>query len=140
MNGITRGTRWGFSLWEFEAYGYPIAGKGVTGGAEGTIAGEPGAAQAELNPELPENTELLPNYPNPFNPATTIAYRLAVSSEVLLQVYDLNGRLVATLQQGMRQAGEHRAEFDGSNLASGTYIVRLQADGLQLTRMMTLLK
>lgn len=63
--------------------------------------------------------------PNPFNPSTTVAYSLAVGGETSLEVFDLLGRRVARLVEGWQPAGEHRATFDGSTLASGTYLVRL---------------
>ncbi|MGB0346079.1 MAG: T9SS type A sorting domain-containing protein, partial [Balneolaceae bacterium] len=86
------------------------------------------------------NFELEQNYPNPFNPSTTIQYQLESAGEVLLQVFDIQGRLVETLINGVQGAGAHQIQFDGSNIASGTYIYRLTASGEVLTKSMQLVK
>ncbi|RJP77295.1 MAG: T9SS C-terminal target domain-containing protein [Candidatus Zixiibacteriota bacterium] len=83
---------------------------------------------------------LLGNQPNPFNPETAISYRLPASGHVSLRVYDIAGREVATLVNGWRDAGAHEATFDGSGLASGVYLVRLEAGRQQATGRMVLLK
>ncbi|MBU1880833.1 SBBP repeat-containing protein, partial [bacterium] len=93
---------------------------------------------------LPQESRLLGNYPNPFNPTTTIRYQLPEVSHVKLAVYDLAGRKVATLIDGYRDAGSHDVTFDGSGLASGVYLYRLQASGSEnptyLTGKMVLVK
>ena len=68
----------------------------------------------------------LVGYPNPFSRSTTLAYTLAERSDVSLKVYDVTGRLVATLANGSQDAGTHRVLFDAGMLASGTYLCRLQ--------------
>jgi cytochrome c peroxidase len=68
-----------------------------------------------------------PNYPNPFNPTTTIQFALPKGSETRLAIYDISGRLVTTLLNGWQDAGTHAVRFDGSNLASGIYLYRLNA-------------
>jgi hypothetical protein len=65
--------------------------------------------------------------PNPFNPATVASFELRVPSYVNLKVYDTSGRLVTTLVEGWREAGAHEVTFDGSKLASGIYLAKLQA-------------
>ena len=65
--------------------------------------------------------------PNPFSRTTRVEYSLAEASEVSLQVFDVTGRVVATLATGQRTAGEHTETFDASGLASGFYIVQLRA-------------
>jgi hypothetical protein len=70
---------------------------------------------------------LYQNYPNPFNPSTTIKFELPKSSMVRLSVYDLPGREVTVLVNERVEAGVHEVNFDGSNLASGVYLYRLQA-------------
>ena len=80
------------------------------------------------------------SYPNPFNPVTTIRYRLPAEARVLLQVFDVLGRAVATLVEAPQPAGPHEARFDGSRLASGLYVYRLEAGGEVLTGQMLLLK
>ncbi|MFU8812430.1 MAG: alpha-amylase family glycosyl hydrolase [Balneolaceae bacterium] len=92
------------------------------------------------NSERPERTELMQNFPNPFNPATIIQFRLEQGAHVTLTIYDATGREVHRLVNGVRSAGIHQVSFDAGSLASGLYFYRLQADGIVHTRKMTLIK
>ncbi len=83
---------------------------------------------------------LHPPYPNPFNPATVIAFELRVSSDVTLSVFDIAGQEVARLAQGSFPAGAHRRAFDGAGLGSGIYFARLQAGDFTQTRKVVLVK
>lgn len=89
---------------------------------------------------LPAGFALDAAYPNPFNPTTTIAYRLASPGRLAIRVYDTVGRQVATLFDGHQAAGAHEARFDAAGLSSGTYLVRLEAPGFSEVRAVTLLK
>ena len=80
------------------------------------------------------------NYPNPFNPRTTIKYELPKSSEVRLSVYDVLGREVEVLVNEIRDAGVHEVKFDGSGLSSGLYFYRLQAGDFVATSRLLFLK
>lgn len=82
--------------------------------------------------------ELLPNYPNPFHSSTTIGYAAPRAGEVTLDVFDLLGRRVATLESGLVTAGRHETAFDASGLSPGIYVSRLRAGDTVRTRMMTL--
>jgi hypothetical protein len=82
----------------------------------------------------------LKNYPNPFNPSTIIRFELPRSSQVKLSVFDMLGREVSMLVNDKREAGIHEVQFDGSQLASGVYLYRLQADEVVQTRKLILLK
>lgn len=92
--------------------------------------------------EIPSRVTLSQNYPNPFNPTTNIAFELPADHQVTLQIYDITGRLVATLMNNqLVHSGTHTVQFDASRLASGMYIYRMQLDnGTALTRKMTLIK
>jgi len=79
-------------------------------------------------------------FPNPFNPATTVRYRLDSPAQVVLRVFDIQGRAVATLGQGLRTAGEHTAVFTAEGLPSGSYFVRLHAVGAEQTAHIVLLR
>jgi hypothetical protein len=70
-------------------------------------------------------TGLQGNYPNPFNPTTTISYQLASAGNVNLKIYDILGREIAMLVNGDKVAGAYTATFDGSRMASGIYFVRM---------------
>ncbi|RJP73766.1 MAG: T9SS C-terminal target domain-containing protein [Candidatus Zixiibacteriota bacterium] len=78
--------------------------------------------------------------PNPFNPVATLAYTLPQAGQVSLAVYDLQGRRVAELVNGWREAGAHQVTFDGSALASGLYLYRLQAQEVHTAGKMMLVK
>lgn len=90
--------------------------------------------------ELPTEVTLAQNYPNPFNPSTQIRFTLDAERQTSLKVYDVLGREVAVLVDGVRPAGTHRVTFDASTLAGGVYVYRLQADGKVLSRKLTLVK
>ena len=100
--------------------------------------------------EIPTETELLPNYPNPFNPETWIPYRLAEDAFVTLTIYDQTGQVVRTLDVGhqIASAYENRSKaiyWDGRNefgegVASGVYFYHLSAGDYSATRKMVILK
>lgn len=89
---------------------------------------------------LPTEFALEQNYPNPFNPSTQIRFALPVDSKVRLTVYDMLGREVAVLVDGVRPAGRHAVTLDASRQASGIYLYRLEAGTTTFTRKMTLIK
>ena len=84
--------------------------------------------------------QLNQNYPNPFNPTTKISYQIANTSFVLIRVYDILGREVATLVNEEKPAGTYKVEFNGSDLTSGIYFYQLKANDYSETRKMILLK
>jgi hypothetical protein len=93
----------------------------------------------------PKEMALHANYPNPFNPATTIQYALPQAMRVRLVIYDVSGRLVRKLVDGVEDAGDRRVSWDGrdergSAVGSGVYVYRLEAGGTTLARKMSLLK
>jgi photosystem II stability/assembly factor-like uncharacterized protein len=79
---------------------------------------------------IPAEYGLSQNYPNPFNPATRISYALPVASRVNIRIYDLLGRVVATLFDDVAQAGYRSVEWDAGGVASGVYFYRLDAVSL----------
>lgn len=86
------------------------------------------------------NFALHQNFPNPFNPTTTIAFDLAEAADVTLSVFNVNGQEVATLVDGSLNAGSHTVNFDGANLTSGVYVYRLNAGAYSATMKMVLMK
>lgn len=83
---------------------------------------------------------LYQNFPNPFNPITTIQYLIPQRSYVVLKVFDINGNEVTTLVNEEKDKGVYNVEFDGTRLASGMYLYRLQAGSFVETKKMILLK
>jgi Secretion system C-terminal sorting domain len=79
----------------------------------------------ETNAGVPDRFALIGNYPNPFNPSTTIKFVLPQTSDVTLEVFDVLGRRVATQLLGVQQPGEHSVQFNAARLASGMYNYRL---------------
>jgi hypothetical protein len=103
-----------------------------------------GRSQEDLRPRV---FALDQNFPNPFNPSTTIAYAIPASREYAeggmetkLAVYDILGRVVSILVNERKAPGSYSVEFDGSNLASGVYVYRLSADRYVECRKMVLMK
>lgn len=90
--------------------------------------------------ERPARLELLPAAPNPFNPSTVLAFRLPQAGRATLTVHNLLGETVRRVELGALGAGEHRLVFDGSDLASGVYLARLEAGGEARTERLLLLK
>jgi hypothetical protein len=90
--------------------------------------------------ELPLTTNLFPNYPNPFNPSTTIRYQLSLQSDVSLEIYNIIGRRVRTLVNKQQQAGIYSVVLNGSNLSSGTYFIKIEAGDFSKIQKMTLIK
>ncbi len=94
----------------------------------------------ENNAMLPRSAELMHNFPNPFNPSTEIGFRIAQRGHVLLTVYDLLGRTVATLVDEQRSAGTYSVRFNATELSSGIYFYSLRIGGATITKKMTLIK
>jgi flagellar hook assembly protein FlgD len=88
---------------------------------------------------------LCQNVPNPFNPVTEIAYHVPRESEVTIRLYDVAGRVVATLVDGVVKPGRHETVWHGTNgagepVGSGVYFCTMEAPGFHSTRKLTLLK
>ncbi|MFQ3597104.1 MAG: T9SS type A sorting domain-containing protein [Chloroherpetonaceae bacterium] len=88
----------------------------------------------------PAQYTLKQNYPNPFNPLTVIGYQLPTSGFVKLDVFDVLGRVVATLVNEQKEAGSYEATFNASALSSGVYFYRLQSGEFVATKKMLLVK
>ena len=92
------------------------------------------------NGQPPDRFGLGQNYPNPFNPTTRIKYSVPQKGYVSLKVYDLLGREVTTLFDGIQSSGEHVATFEGGNHASGVYLYRLSEGTTEATKKFVLIK
>ena len=98
------------------------------------------AVVADIEDKIFPNTLELTNYPNPFNPSTTINFSLERSSIVELNVYDINGSLVEKLHSGFTNIGKYSFEFNGKNLSSGIYYAVLKTQEQQKISKMILVK
>jgi hypothetical protein len=90
--------------------------------------------------QQPSELALLPNYPNPFNPWTTIPFTLVEDSQTSVKVYNLRGETVATLLSGKLTTGYHETRWNASNVSSGVYMIRLEANGITKTQKVMVLK
>jgi hypothetical protein len=97
-----------------------------------------GVAENETN--IPVEYSLKQNYPNPFNPTTTIKFSIAKSEFVTLKIYNTLGQEVATLVSEKLNAGNYSYAWDGSSLASGIYLYRIQAGDFVDVKKMVLMK
>jgi len=98
--------------------------------AQGTVDSE----------QLPTEFSLESAFPNPFNSTTNISYSVPKLSHVKVKVYDLSGRLVKTLVDRSQSAGVHSAIWDAAGVASGIYLVRMEAPGFVHSNKLTLVK
>ena len=90
--------------------------------------------------QAPERYYVLQNYPNPFNPSTIIRFAVPEKSQVKLALYDILGRELEVIFNDELNPGVTEVEFNGSNLPSGIYLVRMEANNYQKTIKLTLLK
>ena len=116
-----------------------LDGEGTVIGAGYTI--DSGTGQpTEPGAEVPTRVALAQNYPNPFNPSTTITFDLPQATSVRLAVYDVLGREVAVLVDGVRPAGSNAVPYQADALPGGVYLYRLEAGAESHIRQMVLLK
>jgi hypothetical protein len=101
---------------------------------------EPVTAVRENSAKLPMLFSLLPNYPNPFNPSTTIRYVIPKADYLTLKVYDVLGKEIATLVSEKQAAGEHAIRWNPVGLPGGVYFYRLQTGEFVATKKLILLQ
>ena len=90
-------------------------------------------------------TKLRANFPNPFNPTTTVRYDMAKSGAVSIKIFNIKGQLVKTLYSGVKAGGTHSITWDGKDngkrdVSSGVYFLRMDTNGYASTRKMLLMK
>ena len=88
----------------------------------------------------PNKFSLYQNYPNPFNPTTTIRYDIAEDSHVIMNIYDVTGRLVETLVESALESGEYEVIWDAGDLPSGVYLAQFKSGDRTVTQKLILLK
>ncbi|NUM74066.1 PKD domain-containing protein [candidate division KSB1 bacterium] len=114
----------GFHFWKVIASG--VTGTFVESSNFGSFTVPPATSVSETNGGIPETFGLRPNYPNPFNPQTNVVFDLAKPGHVLVTIYGVDGKKVATLADREFQAGRHTMRWEAQGLASGTYFVELR--------------
>jgi hypothetical protein len=95
---------------------------------------------SQINSEIPSGFVLQQNYPNPFNPSTTIEFTIPVGGDVNFTVYDVSGREVYNVVEQNKQPGKYNISFNGSSLASGVYLYRLNSGNYSSVKKMVLTK
>jgi len=89
---------------------------------------------------IPKEFSLKQNYPNPFNPSTKIEFSLPVDGKISIKIFDASGKEIAVLINEHKNKGNYSLEFNASNLPSGVYFYKLQAEGFSDTKKMVLIK
>jgi hypothetical protein len=89
---------------------------------------------------IPNHFALYPCFPNPFNATTQISFDLPVANHVSLQIYNLNGQLIATAASGLFEAGKYSIQYDASGLSSGIYLYKISAGNFMEVKRMVLVK
>jgi hypothetical protein len=90
--------------------------------------------------EIPNYYSLAQNFPNPFNPETTIKFAIPQTEKVKIVIFDILGREVTTLVNELRNAGTYSVKFDASSLSSGVYFYSIQTPNFTETKKMLLVK
>lgn len=122
------------SMTEYLAHAVPVVSSAAAG-----HDGEAGNGE-NSNSTIPKSSELNQNFPNPFNPVTSISYYLSASTHVSLKVFNTLGQVVATPVDRVENVGNHVVRFDASRLASGLYFYRLQTGLYTAVKKMMLIK
>jgi parallel beta-helix repeat protein len=128
---------------DYDSFTFSKAGtdRGILGSpADWPCTGEPFTSTDLAVAPLPEEHALHQAFPNPFNPSTIIKFDLPEAALAKMSIYDLSGRLAATLVNGWREAGAHEVTFDASSLPSGIYFCRLEAGEFTASQKLILLK
>ena len=120
---------------DIRIYNYALSLQQIQNISSGTTAVD----ETKL-PGIPSDFSLSQNYPNPFNPSTVIRFALPQRAYVSLRIYDMMGQIVATLTDGIQEAGYKSVEWNAGTKASGVYFYRLSTPVYQLTRKLLLLR
>lgn len=122
-----------------DKYNYYVTGGGNSGNVFHTTNG--GSVGVEENTGIiPDKFSILQNYPNPFNPSTSIRYNVPSWSQIILKVYNINGKEIAELVNEIKSQGSYEVKFDGINLPSGIYYYKLISGDFSETKKMLLIK
>jgi len=115
-----------------------VSGKAVTTEFEVTVT--TATEISEGSDIIPVEYNLSQNYPNPFNPETTIRYALPNSADVIISIYDINGRFVTNIFDGQKSAGYYTIKWNASNLSTGIYFYQIKANSYTQIKKCMLIK
>lgn len=90
--------------------------------------------------EIPNGFNLAQNFPNPFNPSTTIEFSIPEKNNVSLKIYNMNGQVVTMLVNGEYSAGTHKIQWNATDFASGVYFYTLNTNNFSQTKRLVLIK
>ena len=105
---------------------------------DGTVLGLESGSLSVV--EFADDFKLNPTYPNPFNPNTTISFEVNQYSDITVNIYDINGKVVENLYSGFKSAGNYSIDWKANNLPSGVYFVNVNTESFTATQKITLLK
>ncbi len=139
--GTTYGKNFGIIFTTYSDQ-WGLAGESLTGCfINGVLYGDTTLTGVDIkSSETPNEFNLHQNYPNPFNPKTIINYELRIRNFVMLKVYDIAGKKVATLVNDIMPAGKHAVEFNAADLSSGVYFCIFRTEGFEKTMRMVVVK
>ena len=129
-----------FKKWRFEIYELNGDVEGLMQMAEWELLGKLASGVKEKVPVQPTEFALAQNFPNPFNPTTTISYSVKTTGNVELKIYDLLGREVISLVNGIKNPGQYQVNFNAQDLSSGIYIYTLKSNDGITSKKMVLMK
>jgi hypothetical protein len=121
----------------------PVLSEGTINFGDVSISDNRGAlldARTAYDAPIPTEFSVAQNFPNPFNAKTSLSFGLPVASEVTVNIYNVAGQLVESMDLGIRLAGNHSIVWDASDVASGIYFYKVNTDSNSKTMKMTLLK
>ncbi len=141
--GLATGTQYFYRVRAFNAVNvsaYSNEDEATTSGPAKSSPADTSAIVGDKGAAIPEGIALAPNYPNPFNPSTTVSFTLAEGMHVKLSVINVQGQVVEVLVNGYRAAGTHRKTFKAADLPSGVYYAVLKAGAMTRVQSMLLTK
>jgi membrane-bound inhibitor of C-type lysozyme len=115
-----------------------IDGSSITD--EFVVTVNPATAISTNSNAIPVYYSLSQNYPNPFNPETTIGYAIPANAQVVISIYDVNGRLITDILNAQKSAGYHTVKWNASNMSSGIYFYQIKADNFRQIKKCILIK
>ncbi|NQV18158.1 MAG: T9SS type A sorting domain-containing protein, partial [Armatimonadetes bacterium] len=123
-----------------ETYYWKVVCKNDGGSSTADIWSFTTEIETSADDMIPSITTLIGNFPNPFNPETTICYQLSKSSPVELSIYNLKGQLIKTLVKEFKEKGQHSIIWNAEECSSGIYFYHLQTSENNLMKKMLLMK